>query len=166
MSVCVGLHPQHTLTKIANYWILWATFTELPKSFCTPLSSFWIFSDTHHEHHTDLITFLFHHVLHACHIDTSSMCLLNQWLSPNSVVMPADAHDQLCSFLSPCNLLTTLTPKWAQQPTIQIRHLTFSRHSTEFFLHSLWQHMHRITKRNPGELPYNYLWPEIPLEPR
>ena len=67
-----------------------------------------------------------------------------------SVVTPASAHDRLCSFPPPCSLPTTLTPKRAQQPNVQIRRLTFSPENTipqKSFLCSPSQHWHRATTR-------------------
>ena len=55
---------------------------ELLKSLFSLLCSFQIISDTHHEHCTDLIAFLFHGVLCAHCINMSSTHSSNQRLSP------------------------------------------------------------------------------------
>ena len=67
-----------------------------------------------------------------------------------SVVMPASVHNRLCSFPPLCSFLTTLTPKRAQRPNVQIRHLTFSPETTILqnpFSRYLFQHWHRTTTR-------------------
>ena len=67
-----------------------------------------------------------------------------------SVITPASAHDRLCSFPPPCSLPTTSTPKRAQRPNVQIRHLTFSPGTTILqnpFSRYLFQHWHRATTR-------------------
>ena len=154
MLACIH---EHTLTKIANYQILWTTSTELPKSFSSSLCSFRIISDTHREHHTDLIAFLFHDILCARRINTSSTCSWNQRLSQNFCCHTSQRARPAVQF--------SITVQ--SNRTNKASHIfTGNHHSTESFLRSLSQHWHRANNKNYlVSFPITIFDLNTPLEP-
>ena len=137
MLACIH---EHTLTKITNYNILFTTFLELLKSFCTLLSSFWIPFDSRCEHGRDLTTFLFHNVLCTHRKNMSSVHSSNQWLSPN-FSCHANQHARLAvqfsTTMQPSNYIDSRKSTATNRSNKASHIFTGNHHCTESFPHSL-----------------------------
>ena len=114
------------------------------------LCSFRIISDTHREHRTDLIAFVFHDILCARRINTSSTRSLNQRLSPIFCYHAGQRARPAVQVSATVQSSDYLDPKksTATKRTNKASHIfTGNHHSTESFLRSLSQHWHRATTR-------------------